>query len=185
MILSNACRRCRLFDYLCGTCHSLCSITFPLHSSIGFHPAIVRAVFDIHSRGREYLPTIRTGAITPPAFRRLAAVKFSPTVRMTEFSVRNARHEGFPTLLTDSLKRRTQILARFQPAIPLPAADALLLQSFLFRDLFRGRFRHGGIELADKLQINVHLLHPVTCGLVRGVDNDLINELVNHRRGQL
>ena len=44
----------------------LCGITFPLHFSLAFHPAIVRAVFDIHSRGREYLSTIRTGAITPP-----------------------------------------------------------------------------------------------------------------------
>ena len=83
-----------------------------LHDTIGFHPAIVRAVFDIHSRGREYLPAIRAGAITPPAFRRLADVKFSPTVRMTEFGVRNARHEGFPTLFTDSFKRWTQVFSR-------------------------------------------------------------------------
>ena len=93
---------CFLLRYITFLCVSLF-----LHDAIGFHPAIVRAVFDIHSRGREYLPTIRTGAIAPPAFRRLAAVKFSPTVRMTEFGVRNARHEGFPALLTDSLKRRT------------------------------------------------------------------------------
>ena len=92
---------CFLLRYIALLCVALL-----LHGAIGFHPAIIRAVFDIHSRSREYLSTIRTGAITPPAFRRLAAVKFSTTVRMREFGVRNASHEGFPTLLTDSLKRR-------------------------------------------------------------------------------
>lgn len=112
MILSNACRYYGRCDYLCGTCHFLCGITFPLHFSLAFHPAIVRAVFDIHSRGREYLSTIRTGAITPPVFRRLAAVKFSPTVGTAEPSVGYTSHEGFPALLTDSLKRWAHVFPR-------------------------------------------------------------------------
>ena len=103
---------------------------------------------------------------------------------MTEFGVRIARHEDFPTLLTDPFKRWTHVLTRFQPTIPLPAADALLPEPFLFLQFFLRQFGGREIEFSDEFQIDVNFLHPVTIRAVRRMDNDFINKLVEHRRGK-
>ena len=68
--------------------------------------------------------------------------------------------------------------------IAFPALDAVPVQGglplfFLWRQL-RGR----KVKPPDEFQVDVHLLRPVTVNLFRGVDNDLLDELVYHRRSQ-
>lgn len=59
-----------------------------------------------------------------------------------------------------------------------------LAPSFLGGDFLRQGFRQGYIEFADKLQINLNLLHSLSTGFVWRVDEYLVNKLVDHRRGQ-
>ena len=48
----------------------------------------------------------------------------------------------------------------------------------------RRQFRGGEVKPPDKLQINLDLLCSISIHLFRGMDDDFLNELVNHRRSQ-
>ena len=85
------------------------------------------------------------------------------------------QHEG----LSDSVFTGLDFL------IALPAADALFLQKFLPLDLFLGQLRCGKLKLPDKAKVDLHLLYPVAVDFFRGVDDDFLNKLVDHGRGQL
>ena len=65
-----------------------------------------------------------------------------------------------------------------------PLLLPFLPQPLLFCQFLRRRLRERYIKLTDELQVNVNLLHPLTAGPVRRMDNNLIHELQNHRRGQ-
>ena len=69
--------------------------------------------------------------------------------------------------------------------IPLPAFDAVPLELFLPLDFFLGQLRRWKLELPDKAKVDLHLLHPVAINALRGVDDDFLNKLIDHGRGQL
>ena len=64
----------------------------------------------------------------------------------------------------------------------LNAVSAKLLLPFGF---LCGQLRLRQIKAPDELQINLHFLHTISVNLFRGVDDDLVNKLVYHGRGQL
>ena len=45
--------------------------------------------------------------------------------------------------------------------------------------------RRGKLKLPDKPKVDFHLLHPVAVNALWGVDDDFLNKLVDHGRGQL
>ena len=61
----------------------------------------------------------------------------------------------------------------------------MTFELFLPLDLLRRRFRGRKLKAPDEAQIDLDLLHPVAVHLLRRVDDDLFNEFVDHRRGQL
>ena len=91
----------------------------------------------------------------------------------------------FPTAFADQLERLAdRVFAGLDLLIAFPALDTVPVQGglplfFLWRQL-RGR----EVKPPDEFQVDVHLLRPVTVNLFRGVDNDLLDELVYHRRSQ-
>ena len=52
-------------------------------------------------------------------------------------------------------------------------------------DFFLAQLRDRQLKPPDEPQMDLHFLHPVTVDLFRGVDDDFLNKLVDHGRGQL
>ena len=68
--------------------------------------------------------------------------------------------------------------------IAFPALDPMPVQGCLPLFFLRHQLRGREVESPDKFQIDVYLLRPVTVYLFWGVDDDPLNKLVYHRRGQ-
>ena len=68
--------------------------------------------------------------------------------------------------------------------IAFPALDPMPVQGSLSLFFLRRQLRCREIEPSDEFQINVYLLCPVAVYLFRGVDDDLLDELVYHERSQ-
>ena len=68
--------------------------------------------------------------------------------------------------------------------IAFPALDPMPVQGCLPLFFLRRQLRGREVESPDKFQIDVYLLRPVTVYLFWGVDDDPLNKLVYHRRGQ-
>ena len=77
------------------------------------------------------------------------------------------------------------VLAGFHLLIPFPAFDAMPFELFLPLNFFLGQLRCGKLKMPDELQINFNFLHSVAVHLFGSMDNDLVDKLVNHHRGQL
>ena len=69
--------------------------------------------------------------------------------------------------------------------IPFPAFNAMSLELLLPLDFFLGQLRRGKLKLPDKAKVNFYLLHPVAVNALRGMDDDFLNKLIDHGRGQL
>ena len=150
-----------------------------------FSLARLTAVFHIDSGGGEHFPAVPADTFTPPACRRLLPVKFRPTVRAAEQSIRPRGFKFFPTAFADQLERLAdRVFAGLDLLIAFPALDPMPVQGRLPLFFLRRQLRGGEVEPPDKLQIDVHFLRPITVNLFRSMDNDLINKFVNHRSGQ-
>ena len=91
----------------------------------------------------------------------------------------------FPTAFADQLERLADsVFAGLNLLIAFPALDAMPVQGSLPLFFLRRQLRCGEVEPTDKFQIDVHFLCPVAVNLFRGVDDDLFDEFIYHRRGQ-
>ena len=132
------------------------------------------------------LAAVFAGTLSAAAFCRLLAVKFCTAVGAAEQGVRPFGFKFLPAALAGQRNRDADsAFTGFQLLIALPAADAFLLQKLLPLDLFLGQLRCGKLKLPDKPKVDFHLLHPVAVDTLRGMDNDFLNKLIDHGRGQL
>ena len=91
----------------------------------------------------------------------------------------------FPTAFADQLERLTDsVFAGLDFLIAFPALDPMPVQGCLSLFFLRRQLRGREVEPPDKLQIDVHLLRPVTVYFFRGMDDDLFDEFVYHGCGQ-
>ncbi len=94
--------------------------------------------------------------------------------------------KGLATALANQFERFAHnTLARLDLLIPLPAPDPLPVELRLTLGLLRRKLLRRKLEPPDELQVDLHLLHPVPVDALRRMDQDLVHELVDHRRGQL
>ena len=82
-----------------------------------------------------------------------------------------------------------QFLLLIQFPLPLPLTTFTIISPpfpLLFRlgQFLRCRLRQRDIKLANKFQIDVYLLCPISDGTIRRVDENLVYKLIDHWRGQ-
>ena len=150
-----------------------------------FPLASLTAVFYIVSGRGEHFPAVPADTFAAPACRRLLPIEFRPAVRAAEQSVRPRGFKFFPTAFADQLERLADsVFAGLDLLIAFPALDPMPVQGSLPLFFLRRQLRGGEVEPPDKFQIDVHFLRPVAVNLFRGVDDDLFDEFIYHRRGQ-
>ena len=119
-----------------------------------FPLASLTAVFYIVSSGGEHFPAIPADTFTHPACRRLLPVKFRPTVRAAEQSVRPRGFKFFPTAFADQLERLADcVFAGLDLLIAFPALDPMPVQGSLPLFFLRRQFRGGEVKPSDEFQI--------------------------------
>lgn len=165
-------------------CCSLCRIAQLLLLVICINLALLAAVFHIRPGCGEKSSAVSTVAIPSSAFSdpvpmSLAAAFFA--------AVHGGWILGFKRLAAAFAFQRIQPtrhkLTGFELAVALPAAQALLPQTFLFCNFLRGQLRLRKINAPDEFEVNLNLLYAVTVDLLRRVDDDLVNKLIDHGRG--
>lgn len=84
-----------------------------------------------------------------------------------------------------SQKRIVHFGEGFTYLIPFPAFYAVPFKLLLPLDFLRRQFRGRQFKPPDEIQVNLYLLHPIPVNLLRRMDNNFVNKLVDHRGGQL
>lgn len=166
--------------------YGFCFLLLPIpHFAVRFPLASLTAVFHIASGGGKCFSAVSVDAFAAPACRRFLPVEFRPAVRAAEQSVQPRGFKFFPTAFADQLERLTDsVFAGLDLLIALPALDAVPVQGSLPLFFLRHQLRGREVEPPDEFQIDVHLLRPVAVYLFWGMDDDLINKFVDHRRSQ-
>ena len=127
----------------------------------------------------------------PVKFPLLLAVEPLSAGGRTELGVGADGVEGLPAALAHQCIRFTRhdlplgnlFLAFLLPQILFMIADALLTALFFGCQFLRGRLRHGNIEFADELEINLNLLDALAGAAVGRMNHDLLHKRGDPRRG--
>ena len=100
-------------------------------------------------------------------------------VAITEQSVGMFGCKRLATTFADELKRlANRVQAGLDFLVAFPAPDALTFQLFLPLDLLRCKLRCRKVKLPDKAQVNIYPLHTVAVHLLRGMNDDFVNEFI-------
>ena len=166
--------------------YGFCFLLLPIpHFAVRFPLASLTAVFHIVSGGGKCFPAVSADTFTASSRRCFLPVEFRPAVRAAEQRVRPPGFKLFPTAFANQLERLTDsVFTGLDHLIAFAAFDPMPMEGSLPLFLLRRQLRGREVKASDKLKIDVHLLRPVAVYLFRGVDDDLLDELVYHVRSQ-
>ncbi len=173
-------------QYRLGFCCPFCSVTLFLHPAVSCRSARIRTIFRVRSRCGKGAAAVLANTFPVSAFCRFLPIKLCSTIWAAEQSVGTLGFKFFAAAFTGQLERLTNgVFAGFDFLIAFPALDAVSAKLLLPLGFLCGQLRFRQFKAPDEFQINLYFLHPIPVNLFRGVDDDLINKLVYHRRGQL